>query len=412
MALPKMNKNRGFASKLVEVANMTMPLESSHKTFAEFFAGIGLVRLALEAEGWKADFANDIDPDKQATYAKNFSADEFIRGDINALSAKDVPSTFLATASFPCTDLSLAGAREGLMGSESGTLWSFLGIIEKMRSRAPKLLLLENVSGFLSSHGGRDFRAAVEKMNSIGYACDAILLNAVHFVPQSRQRLFILAVQRDVLLPYEAIDDPALLSEHPARPEQLLRALNASSDLQWRFRRFLGPLGNSRKLLNEVMEEIPYYSPLWWNAKRTSHLLGQLSKRHADTIRHLKDNPRETWATVYKRMRAGHIRAEVRCDGVAGCLRTPRGGSSKQFAILLGKGRLRVRHMTPREYARLQGVPDSFKFDENVNKALFGFGDAICVPAVRWLTRQLINPIVDALERPETKKELAISASI
>ena len=407
-----MNKNRVFASKLVEVVHMTMPLESSDKTFAEYFAGIGLVRFALEAEGWTARFANDIDPDKKATYIKNFAAEEFVLGDINSLSPRDIPTTFLATASFPCTDLSLAGAREGLNGAESGTLWSFLGIIEKMKSRAPKLLSLENVPGFLSSHGGRDFRAAIEKMNSLGYACDAVLLNAAHFVPQSRQRLFILGVKRDIALPYETVNDPSLLMEHLARPDQLLRTLCASSGLEWRFRRFLGSLGNSRKALSDVMEEIPYYSPLWWNAKRTSHLLGQLSERHAVMVSHLKTSPRETWATVYKRMRGGHIRAEVRADGVAGCLRTPRGGSSKQFVMRLGKGQLRVRHMTPREYARLQGAPDSFKFDENTNKALFGFGDAVCVPAVRWLARQLINPIADALAQSEPKKELAISGAL
>jgi DNA (cytosine-5)-methyltransferase 1 len=407
-----MNKNRVSASKLVEVVSMTMPLESSHKTFAEFFAGIGLVRLALEGEGWRARFANDIDPDKHATYAKNFPVGDFVLDDINSLSANDVPSALMATASFPCTDLSLAGARKGLNGSESGTLWSFLGIIEKMRSRAPKLLLLENVPGFLSSHGGRDFRDAVGKMNSLGFTCDTILLNAAHFVPQSRQRLFILGVQRDISLPYETVAHPSLLSEHPARPEQLLRTLCASSDLQWRFRRFLSSLGSSRRTLNEIMEDIPYYSSLWWNGKRTFHLLSQLSDRHAAAVRRLKDSSRETWATVYKRMRANNIRAEVRTDGVAGCLRTPRGGSSKQFVMRLGKGHLRVRHMTPLEYARLQGVPDSFKFDANANKALFGFGDAVCVPAVRWLVRQLINPIADDLEQSETKKELAISGAL
>jgi DNA (cytosine-5)-methyltransferase 1 len=404
------NKNRVFGSKIAEVIHMIMPLEVPQRTFAEYFAGIGLVRLALEAEGWTAHFANDIDPDKKATYIKNFAAEEFALGDINALSPEDIPTTYLATASFPCTDLSLAGAREGLNGAESGTLWSFLRIIEKMGLRAPRLLLLENVPGFLSSHGGQDFRAAIEKLNSLGYVCDAVLLNATHFVPQSRQRLFILGVQRDIPPPYESVSAPALLTEHAARPAQLLQALRTCSGLEWRFRRFLGSLDNARKTLSDVMEDIPHHSSLWWNGKRTSHLLEQLNERHTAVVRHLKNGPQETWATVYKRMRAGHIRAEVRCDGIAGCLRTPRGGSSKQFVMLLGKGELRVRNMTPREYGRLQGVPDSFKFHENVNKALFGFGDAVCVPAVRWLARHLINPFADTLEQSEIQKELATSA--
>lgn len=83
----------------------------------------------------------------------------------------------------------------------------------------------------------------------------------------------------------------------------------------------------------------------------------------------------------------------MRTDGLAGCLRTPKGGSSKQIVLRAGNGEVRARWMTPREYGRLQGVPDSFIIPENDIDAYFGFGDAVCVPAVEWLAMHAINPI-------------------
>jgi site-specific DNA-cytosine methylase len=77
---------------------------------AEFFAGIGLVRLALEECGFTTVFANDIDPDKFAMYKANFPTAGFHLGDIHRLNANDIPNCDLTTASFPCTDLSIAGA--------------------------------------------------------------------------------------------------------------------------------------------------------------------------------------------------------------------------------------------------------------------------------------------------------------
>src|SRR5687768_10711189 len=88
------------------------------KTWAEFFAGIGLMRVGLEAEGWTIKFANDIDPHKEEMYRANFADANrhFKGGDIDHLLDSDIPTVTLATASFPCNDLSLAGSRHGLEG--------------------------------------------------------------------------------------------------------------------------------------------------------------------------------------------------------------------------------------------------------------------------------------------------------
>lgn len=107
------------------------------RLFAEFFAGIGLMRLGLEGAGWEISFANDIDPTKEKIYQNHFKdlVNHFHLGDIHRLSASQIPDVSLATASFPCTDLSLAGRREGLAGSQSSAFWGFINVLESMEGR-------------------------------------------------------------------------------------------------------------------------------------------------------------------------------------------------------------------------------------------------------------------------------------
>lgn len=133
-------------------------MNAQDKTVAEFFAGIGLMRIGLESAGWRTTFANDIDEDKQKMYEDHFGvSDEFVPGDIHELKTSQVPTVALATASFPCNDLSLAGARHGLAGAQSSAFWGFVDILKglKHERRQPPIVLLENVPGFLSSNDGR-----------------------------------------------------------------------------------------------------------------------------------------------------------------------------------------------------------------------------------------------------------------
>ena len=83
--------------------------------------------------------------------------------------------------------------------------------------------------------------------------------------------------------------------------------------------------------------------------------------------------------------------AEIRFDGIAGCLRTPKGGSARQILLQVGKGEVNVRLLTPRECARLMGAED-FNLSGTANEALFGFGDAVCVPVVTWIAENYLNP--------------------
>ena len=129
--------------------NSSSPLRA-----AEFFAGIGLVRMALQRAGIDVVWANDIEPIKERIYSENFGTADFRLGDVRQLRGSDLPDVDVATASFPCTDLSLAGWRRGLAGSGSGMFWEFARVLWEMGDRRPQAILLENVPGFVTSHGG------------------------------------------------------------------------------------------------------------------------------------------------------------------------------------------------------------------------------------------------------------------
>ena len=180
------------------------------KTFAEFFAGIGLVREGLAASGWSCRYANDNDndPKKQALYRGCFGEEShFHLGDVaetaEVLSRMGKP-TFLATASFPCVDLSLAGHWRGFEGDHSSTFFGFTRVLEELGDRRPKLVMLENVTGFISSQGGRVFEAASRALAGLGYWIDAFVLDAKSFLPQSRPRVFVVGVHESIEPPQAA----------------------------------------------------------------------------------------------------------------------------------------------------------------------------------------------------------------
>jgi DNA (cytosine-5)-methyltransferase 1 len=353
--------------------------------FAEFFAGIGLARLALEAAGWRCAVANEIDPKKCAIYAQNFPAADLIQGDIRDLSLDDVAGARdLWWASFPCIDLSLAGNRRGLAGEHSGTYWPFVDLLKVAATTgvAPARLIIENVTGFLSSAGGADLAQALAALSGCGYYYDMIVLDARWFAPQSRPRLFILAERRDgvtnSLLPCRPLEFAT-----PLRPAAVRRFVDSHPQLAWAH--FVAPpLPELGPQLRDVIES-DRSDLRWWSAEATTKLLDAMSPVNRARLTAMLATARTEYGTVYRRVRGGNTMTELRWDGLAGCLRTPRGGSSKQFLLEAGDGRVRVRNLTIRECARLQGVPDSFAFDVPENQAWFGLGDAVCVPAVRWL---------------------------
>jgi DNA (cytosine-5)-methyltransferase 1 len=354
---------------------------------AEFFAGIGLVRLALERQGWRVVFANDIDPKKAEMYQQNWPADDHLKvEDIHKLVADEIPNCTLFTASFPCNDLSIAGRWEGLQGKESSAFWGLIRILREMGFRRPPLVMLENVFGFLLSHKGRDFEQAMLALNELGYAVDAVVLNAVHWAPQSRVRLFVVAqagVNNDA-------KTSTLVSD--ARPQAIVDFINSHPNIRWSIRD-LPPLPPVRMRLTDILEDLADDDPHWWSKERADYFMNQMSDKHQQQARQMVEGRSFTYATAFRRVRNKKSMAELRTDGIAGCLRTPRGGSGRQILLKAGRGKYQVRLLTARECARLQGVPESYPIEVPLNQALFGFGDAVCVPAVEWIVQHYLTPV-------------------
>ncbi len=368
--------------------------------FAEFFAGIGLVRMGLERAGWSLAYANDIDPEKREMYDDHFgdADDHFDLSDVHEVNGATLPDIELATASFPCTDLSLAGARLGFKGEQSSAFWGFANVLHGMGDRRPPLVMLENVVGFLTSHAGEDFRAALSALNTLGYAVDAFVLDARCFVPQSRPRLFVIGS----MIP-DAHAVP-LVGSSRLRPPLLQRFITDHQDIRWQLRDLPDPPNASATSLRDIVEDLPKDAPEWWSEERAEYLYNQFSERHRKAADDLIAKRQWSYSTVFRRVRVqpnGEKRSmgELRTDGIAGCLRTPKGGSGRQILFKAGYGKYAVRLLTPRECARLMGA-DEFEIHAPDNQAYFGFGDAVCVPAITWICKHYLNPqLARAAER-------------
>lgn len=352
---------------------------------AEFFAGIGLMRVGLELAGLQVVWANDIDAQKAELYSAHFGEDGLRVADIGHIRGDEVPRVDFATASFPCTDLSLAGERAGLAGSESGAFWEFARVVEEMGRRRPAVVMLENVIGFATSHGGEDLIAAVRRLNGLGYTCDVLTVDARHFVPQSRPRLFVVGTSGE-----KAQHGPWEVSE--SRPPWLTRFFNENHINLNLAQRPLPALPSEEGInLSSILERLSPQHHAWWEPARVEKFVGSLSTLQQGRLKKLIGG-QVSWRTAYRRTRRGVPVWEIRADAIAGCLRPPRGGSSKQAVVEAGSSQLRIRWMTPAEYARLQGAPDFALGHGRENPTFFGFGDAVCVPVIEWIGRNYLLP--------------------
>ncbi len=375
---------------------------SEGKTFCEFFAGIGLVREGLEPSGWECVYANDIAPKKQEGYEARFGKSQhFHLGDIwdtNAVIRRIPARPALMTASFPCIDLSLAGHYRGLDGDHSSTFFGFAKVLEALKKRRPPLVMLENVTGFLSSRKGQDFATAARCLAKLGYWLDALVLDACHFTPQSRQRVFVIGMVPELKPKEEASPGSFWSVEEPClvRPASVIR-FKQSLDLPTGWVKL--PVPDPPKRTVELSELLDIDDGQeWWDEQDTRRHHDMMSGLHRRKVDAILASGQQWVSTVFRRIREQKMRAEVRFDGLAGCLRTPRGGSAKQIVIAAKGGKLRMRWMSPREYARLQGVPE-FPLVGTTIQQLWGFADAVCVPAIRWIDQHVLSPLHELASR-------------
>lgn len=376
--------------------------------FLEFFAGGGMVRSGLGAD-WTCVMANDFDLKKSKTYKKNWGSNEFIGGDIRSLSPEDMPGDVdLAWGSFPCQDLSLAGGGAGLKGDRSGTFWPFISHMNELcgLSRAPKIITLENVLGTLSSHEGSDFRSICEALDGLRYKIGAVVVDAAHFVPQSRPRLFVIAVHQSVEIPRELLAEGPQVPWHPEALVKSTRGLSNKIRDNWLWWNMPIP---SRRTTNfiDLIEDKPV-DVAWHTQEQTKALLEMMSPKNLAKVDQVRLGGLPAVGGVYKRTRyengAKVQRAEVRFDNIAGCLRTPAGGSSRQLIVRVTKNSLKSRLLSARETARLMGLPDNYELPNAYNEAYHLTGDGVAVPVVSYLAENIFKPLLSGRKHSSNER--------
>jgi DNA (cytosine-5)-methyltransferase 1 len=371
--------------------------------YFEFFAGGGMARAGLGSD-WLCTFANDFDPMKIATYKTNWGDDGLVCGDVNEILTTQIPNLAdLAWASFPCQDLSLAGNAKGLgtlnEQTRSGAFWAFWRLMEGLISerRAPAMIVLENVYGSLTANKGRDFAAIARCLALGGYRFGAMVIDAARFVPQSRPRVFMVAFRNDMRVPEHLIASQPSPAWHPAVMEVAVDRLSEMDRESWLWIVPPEPKNDVPPLSDLILDEPGDVS--WHSAAETQKLIAMMSDVNRNRLSAMQAKGRRLVGTIYKRTRVDGAgvrrqRAELRDDNIAGCLRTPGGGSSRQTIVVVEGQTVRTRLLSAREAARLMGLPDSYQLPARYNDAYHIAGDGLVVPVVRFLADTVIEPIL------------------
>lgn len=327
----------------------------------DLFAGVGGIRLGFDqAFGETLDtvFVSEWDQFAQKTYAENFNDNFAIAGDITKIEASDIPNFDICLAGFPCQAFSLAGQRKGFdddyKGNCRGTL--FLDVARICEYHKPKVIFCENVKGLTIHDKGRTFKIICKTFEDLGYTVYSKVLNSKNFgVPQNRERIYIVAFRNDI---------------------------DASS--------FVFPVAtDDTKRLWDIREEKPvpakyYLSDVYVETLR------QHKARHASKgngfgyeIRDWSDIAgaivcggmgRERNLVIDKRQKnlvpTTHIKGEINKEG--------------------------IRKMTPREWARLQGFPDSYKLTLADTHLYKQFGNSVTVPVIKAIAEKIREVLENA----------------
>ena len=311
----------------------------------------------------------------------------------------------LAWASFPCQDVSQAGAGAGLQGSRSGTFWPFWKFIQGIgkQDRTPDLLVIENVCGMITSHGGADLDAICGALSKARYKMGAMVIDASLFLPQSRPRVFLIGVR-------DGIDVPShLISRTPKyfHTDQIQRFVSetySADNTEWIWWNPVPPVIDVEPIA--AVLDVKPVGVDWHSHEKTCALLKLMSAHTLLKLGQIRRTKTETVGTVYRRMRPNKQgkkvqRAEVRFDGISGCLRAPTGGSSRQLLLFVNGNSIRSRLLSGREAARLMGLPDSYALPVNHYDAYKISGEGVAVPVVTYLAQNLLEPILRSHYQPK-----------
>ena len=347
-------------------------------SFLDFFCGSGLVSTGVEPY-FRTIWANDISSKKAVVFKANHDPSVFHHNSITEINGTDIPTARVSWASFPCQDLSLAGKIEGINGKRSGLVWQWLKVMDEMAEKPP-IIVAENVTGLLSSENGEDYLALHNSLTQRGYNVGPLVLDASHWVPQSRKRVFIVGVDKK-------IDISDFITDMPnwAHPPAVVKTLALIPSVVW----WKLPTPGQRKI---SLYDIVDFSAPPMDQRKSIHNLSLIPASHWEKLMSSNHNG-ITIATGYRRIRNDRQVMELRTDGLAGCLRTANGGSSRQYMVIYKNGWVTARLLTIKETVRLMGAPEEYVLPSNYNDAYSAMGDAVAVPVTRYLTENLLYPL-------------------
>ena len=328
------------------------------------FSGIGGFELGILQADPIAEFvfSSEIDKYARSIYRKQFGVEP--SGDITKINASDVPDHDILCGGFPCQDISIAGKREGLCGARSGLFYEIIRIV---REKKPMLILIENVRGIFSSNGGWDFARILIELEGAGYDVEWQILDTAAFLPQRRERVFIIGHLRTA-----------------GRCRRKIFPIRKS-----------GRLGNERKPTVYTIDANYFKGPA--HQQRTM-ILCDSGKGRSNQIRG------EIIAPLRANTGAGHNNVVCTYNSgpdVAKCITVGghSGGNHSDMTVLKTDNRLR--RLTPTEVERLQGFPDSWTaegIDENGNTIQISdtqryksLGNAVSVPVIEFLFRHIMK---------------------
>jgi DNA (cytosine-5)-methyltransferase 1 len=314
--------------------------ENNLFTFIDLFAGIGGMRKAFEAVGGRCLFSSEYNKFAQETYLANFG--EKPEGDITKIDAGSIPEHEILLAGFPCQPFSIAGVSKknslgkahGFLDKTQGTL--FFDVARIIDKKRPKAFLLENVKNLTTHDRGNTFKVIRETLDGMGYKIYTRVMDGKYFVPQHRERIFIIGMDKEIYGDEDLFKFPAL----PQTPPKAIKDI----------------------LENEVNPKYTLTDNLW-------KYLQQYAEKH-------------------KKKGNGFGFGLVDPDGITRTL------SARYFKdgseILIPQKGTNPRRLTPRECARLQGYDDSFKIVVSDTQAYKQFGNSVVVPLIYAIANRLV----------------------
>lgn len=311
----------------------------------DLFAGIGGVRIGFERAGFETAFANDFDPFCKPTYDLNFKDVPLTVEDIAKVKSTDLPSHDILLGGFPCQPFSIAGYRRGFLDTGRGDL--FFEIVRILRDKKPQAVFLENVKNLKSHDKGKTFNIISDALADLGYHVKVKVLNSMEYgnVPQNRERVYIVGFKSKAA--HDAFEFP-----------ETVKLAKSVADV-----------------LEKDVDEKYYY--------KDSAIYPQLKKviKSPNTV--------YQWRRIYVRENK---------SGVCPTLTANMGMGGHNVPLI--KDSKGIRKLTPRECARLQGFPDSYKLPKDLpdTKLYKQFGNSVTVTVIERVAKQIMKALAESKE--------------